>query len=230
MEVKGEVCGCDLVAISDGSPELVVVGEMKQSFTLELVLQAVDRTPPATRSGSLSATPSGAWPGERRAREEALSIPGLRPSHRHRRGAGRRGRGACAMEAEARCQTAFTHRRGASWSQGGSRRGRFDSDAPNDRLSSAGARYRPRACRHAVSPAGPSDTCSGCRQNPSGQCLRLVQADRTGALRADLFRSRRPHHMGRPVSVEAGAGFGGGAGSREDGLNRRSSRLHERAQ
>jgi hypothetical protein len=44
LEVKGEVCGCDLVALSDSSPELVVIGEMKQSFTLELVLQAVDRT------------------------------------------------------------------------------------------------------------------------------------------------------------------------------------------
>jgi len=44
LEVKGEVCGCDLVALCDGSPELVVIGEMKQSFTLELVLQAVDRT------------------------------------------------------------------------------------------------------------------------------------------------------------------------------------------
>ena len=44
LEVKGEVCGCDLVALSDASPELVVIGEMKQSFTLELVLQAVDRT------------------------------------------------------------------------------------------------------------------------------------------------------------------------------------------
>jgi hypothetical protein len=44
LEVKGEVCGCDLVALSGPSPELVVVGEMKQSFTLELVLQAVDRT------------------------------------------------------------------------------------------------------------------------------------------------------------------------------------------
>jgi hypothetical protein len=43
LEVKGEVCGCDLVALSDGSPELVVIGEMKQKFTLELVLQAVDR-------------------------------------------------------------------------------------------------------------------------------------------------------------------------------------------
>ena len=44
LEVKGEVCGCDFVALSDASPELVVIGEMKQSFTLELVLQAVDRT------------------------------------------------------------------------------------------------------------------------------------------------------------------------------------------
>ena len=44
LKVKGEVCGCDLVAFSDASPELVVIGEMKQSFTLELVLQAVDRT------------------------------------------------------------------------------------------------------------------------------------------------------------------------------------------
>ena len=39
LEVKGEVCSCDLVALSDGSPELVVIGEMKQSFTLELVFR-----------------------------------------------------------------------------------------------------------------------------------------------------------------------------------------------
>lgn len=44
FEVKGEVRGCDLVALSDGAPEFVVIGELKQSFTLELVLQAVDRT------------------------------------------------------------------------------------------------------------------------------------------------------------------------------------------
>ena len=37
--------GCDLVGLSGGSPELVVIGEMKRSFTLELVLQAVDRMP-----------------------------------------------------------------------------------------------------------------------------------------------------------------------------------------
>jgi hypothetical protein len=44
FEVKGEVCGCDLVALDGGSPTAVVIGELKLTFTLELVLQAVDRT------------------------------------------------------------------------------------------------------------------------------------------------------------------------------------------
>jgi hypothetical protein len=45
FEVKGEVCGCDLVALDAGAPTAVVIGELKLSFTLELVLQAVERTP-----------------------------------------------------------------------------------------------------------------------------------------------------------------------------------------
>ncbi len=44
LDVKGEVRGCDLVGLSGGAAELVVIGELKQTFTLELVLQAVDRT------------------------------------------------------------------------------------------------------------------------------------------------------------------------------------------
>lgn len=44
FEVKGEVRGCDVVALSAGEPELVVIGELKCAFTLELVLQAVERT------------------------------------------------------------------------------------------------------------------------------------------------------------------------------------------
>jgi hypothetical protein len=44
FEVKGEICGCDLVALRDGNPTAVVIGELKLSFTLDLVLQAVDRT------------------------------------------------------------------------------------------------------------------------------------------------------------------------------------------
>ena len=44
FEVKGEVCGCDLVALSEGQPTAVVIGELKLTFTLDLVLQAIDRT------------------------------------------------------------------------------------------------------------------------------------------------------------------------------------------
>jgi len=42
-EAKGEVCGCDIVALRAGEPPFLVVTEMKMSFTLELLLQGVDR-------------------------------------------------------------------------------------------------------------------------------------------------------------------------------------------
>jgi hypothetical protein len=41
--VKGEVGGCDLVALSGDDPPVVVIGELKLSFNLELLLQAVNR-------------------------------------------------------------------------------------------------------------------------------------------------------------------------------------------
>jgi hypothetical protein len=41
--VKGEIGGCDLLAISADEAPVVVIGELKLSFNLELVLQAVDR-------------------------------------------------------------------------------------------------------------------------------------------------------------------------------------------
>ena len=41
--VKGEIGGCDLVALSGDEPPIVVVGELKLSFNLELILQGVDR-------------------------------------------------------------------------------------------------------------------------------------------------------------------------------------------
>ena len=42
--VKGEVCGSDLVALHGEEPPIVVIGELKLAFSLELVLQGVDRT------------------------------------------------------------------------------------------------------------------------------------------------------------------------------------------
>lgn len=43
FSVKGEVGGCDLVALNGSDPPLVVIGELKLVFNLELVLQGVDR-------------------------------------------------------------------------------------------------------------------------------------------------------------------------------------------
>ena len=43
FEVKGEVCGCDVVALKEGGAPLVVITELKLNFTLELVLQGVAR-------------------------------------------------------------------------------------------------------------------------------------------------------------------------------------------
>ncbi|MCB5203115.1 DUF2161 family putative PD-(D/E)XK-type phosphodiesterase [Neorhizobium sp. T786] len=41
--VKGEIGGCDVVGLIEGDTAVVVVCELKLSFNLELVLQAVDR-------------------------------------------------------------------------------------------------------------------------------------------------------------------------------------------
>lgn len=43
FSVKGEVGGCDAVAISAGDPPIVVICELKLQFNLDLVLQGVDR-------------------------------------------------------------------------------------------------------------------------------------------------------------------------------------------
>jgi hypothetical protein len=42
--VKGEICGCDLVAVRGDEPPLLVIGELKLAFNLDLVLQGVDRS------------------------------------------------------------------------------------------------------------------------------------------------------------------------------------------
>jgi len=41
--VKGEIGGCDILGLSEGEPTVMVVCELKLSFNLELILQAVDR-------------------------------------------------------------------------------------------------------------------------------------------------------------------------------------------
>jgi hypothetical protein len=41
--VKGEIAGCDIAGLSPDEPPVVVICELKLSFNLELILQAVDR-------------------------------------------------------------------------------------------------------------------------------------------------------------------------------------------
>lgn len=41
--VKGEIDGCDIVAVRAGEPDVLVIAELKLGFSFELVLQAVDR-------------------------------------------------------------------------------------------------------------------------------------------------------------------------------------------
>jgi hypothetical protein len=43
--VKGEIGGCDLVGLRGEDPPVVVICELKLSFNLEVILQAVDRAP-----------------------------------------------------------------------------------------------------------------------------------------------------------------------------------------
>ena len=131
LEVKGEVCGCDLVALSEGSPELVVIGEMKQSFTLELVLQAVDRTCACDEVWLAVAASKRGRGRENDARVKKLCrFLGFGLLTVTTEGRGRCGGGASAMEAEARRETAFTHCRGTSSPEGGSRRGRVRQGCP----------------------------------------------------------------------------------------------------
>ena len=54
FEVKGEVCGCDVVALDQGTPAAVVIGELKLSFTLEFCRPSTARQF-AMRSGWRSA-------------------------------------------------------------------------------------------------------------------------------------------------------------------------------
>ena len=44
FEAKGEICGCDIVAVHKSRDTALVIAELKLTFTLELVLQAVERS------------------------------------------------------------------------------------------------------------------------------------------------------------------------------------------
>jgi hypothetical protein len=75
--VKGEIRGCNLVAIRPGAPDLSVIGAFKLGLSMDLLLQAADRLAIADEvwlavptPGRYHLTPSGAkaaaaWLAER---------------------------------------------------------------------------------------------------------------------------------------------------------------------
>ena len=75
FSAKGEIGGCDLLALSSHAPPIVVVCELKREFNLELVLQAVDREA-AMRSGWRPACRSSAR-GASTMRVSAICAGGL---------------------------------------------------------------------------------------------------------------------------------------------------------
>ena len=72
FDVKGEICGCDLVALRGDEPPHVVIGELKLGFNLELVLQGIDRSA-ACDEVWLAVGISGRGGRERDPHDEALS-------------------------------------------------------------------------------------------------------------------------------------------------------------
>jgi hypothetical protein len=73
------VCGCDLVALDGKEPTAVVIGELKLTFTLDLVLQAVDRTAACDEVWlAVRASRRG------RGREPEIELPNAAPELRER--------------------------------------------------------------------------------------------------------------------------------------------------
>ena len=184
--VKGEVCGCDIVAVRDGEPPLLAIVEMKRGFNLELLLQAVDRVRPAdevwlavpmTRRGrdrdprvrrlcrliglGLLAVDAA------RDRVEVLTEPGPyrpRPDQRRR----------------TRLLSEHTSRRGDPSPGGSTRQPIMTAYRQRALACAAGLRAgpgRPRDLRAAAARRRP---------NPAAQCLWLVRAHRARTLPPDL--------------------------------------------
>ena len=153
--VKGEVGGCDLVALSGDDPPIVVIGELKLSFNLELILQAVDRAGAADEvwlAAKLSARGKGRESDARyRNLCRRLGFGMLAVTNTRRR---RGDRPACDGSPSPQSEKAVAAGRRASEAQGRSADGRLDARADHDGLSPAGAGLRLGAVRRAA-------TCEG---------------------------------------------------------------------
>ncbi len=138
--MKGEIGGCDVLAIRDGEPPLLVICELKQRFNLELVLQGVDRAA-ACDEVWLAARVSarGAGRESHLALSQPLPPPRLRPARggRQRHGRGHRQPGGAA--AAPRTEAPLAPDRRVSQTQGRSCPGRQHARAADDALIASAA-------------------------------------------------------------------------------------------
>ena len=141
--VKGEVGGCDLVALSGDDPPIVVIGELKLTFNLELILQAVDRAGAADEvwlAARLSARGKGRE-SDARYRNLCRRLGfGMLAVTNYRRCRG--DRQAARRQPAPQSEKALAAGRRASEAQGRSGDGRLDARADHDGLSPAGAGLR----------------------------------------------------------------------------------------
>ena len=181
--VKGEIGGCDLVALSGSDPPIVVIGELKLSFNLELVLQAVDRAGAADEI----------WLAARM----SLNGKGRESDARYRNLCRRLGFGMLGVTARGDVEvlvkppTAAPRRDPRKRSRlvaehqrriGDPAMGGIDPRADHDRVPSAGAGLRLRIVGRTAESAGFAQGLSRCRQDPAAQCLWLVRPRRTRCL------------------------------------------------
>ena len=210
--VKGEVGGCDLVALSGDDPPIVVIGELKLSFNLELVLQAVDR--------------AGACDEVWLAAKMSARGKGRESDARYRNLCRRLGFGMLAVtntgdvEVIVKPPTTSPRRNPKKRSRlvAEHRRRKGDPALGGSTRSPIMTAYRQQAlaCASALSTMGPRKVRESAarnsrrRENPAAQCLWLVRSRRARRLCPDRCRTRRAetlaatadgHHRRRRIWV-----------------------------
>ena len=184
--VKGEVGGCDLVALKGDDLPVVVICELKLTFNLELILQGVDR---ATASDEvwLAARLSSRGRGRESdarfrnlCRRLGFGLLGVLPNGQVE-----------VLVSPDRTDAAQKHpppipsRRGAPPPARRSRRRRGIADADHDSISPARSRLRRRVGTRTATSAGPQGVDPRRLQYPSSKRLWLVRRRRARSLRPD---------------------------------------------
>ncbi len=181
--VKGEVGGCDLVALSADDPPVVVIGELKLTFNLELILQAVDR--------------AGACDEVWLAAKLSTRGKGRESDARYRNLCRRLGFGMLAVtntgdvEVIVKPPTTAPRRDNKKRSRLVSEHRRRKGDPVLGGLSPAGAGLRLGAVSGAAARERFAGRDSRCRKNSVAQRLRLVRSRRARHLCPDRRRTRR---------------------------------------